>query len=94
MKNIWPKSLFARLAFVWILALLVGHLIGNVYGYISLYDDQIARTDYYLTKDLSVLLPILDTATPAERSDWVKKMQRQAYRYELTNSIALSFAST
>ncbi|MES2049536.1 MAG: ATP-binding protein [Pseudomonadota bacterium] len=87
MKNIWPKSLFSRLAFVWILALLVGHLIGNVYGYIALYDDQIARTDYYLTKDLSVLLPILDAATPAERSDWVKKMQRQAYRYELVNSL-------
>ena len=93
MKNLWPKSLFSRLAFVWILALLVGHLIGNVYGYIALYDDQIARTDYYLTKDLSVLLPILDTATPAERSDWVKKMQRQAYRYELTDAFASSSSS-
>ncbi len=93
-KNIWPKSLFSRLAFVWILALLVGHLIGNVYGYIAVYDDQIARTDYYLTKDLSVLLPILDSATPAERSDWLKKMQRLAYRYELTDSFASSSSSS
>lgn len=83
MKNIWPRSLFSRLAFVWILALLVGHLIQNLYGYISIYDDQIGRTDYYLTKDLAVLLPILDKATPAERSDWLDKMSRQAYRYEL-----------
>lgn len=90
MKNIWPKSLFSRLAFVWMLALLVGHLIGNMYGYISLYDDQIARTDYYLTKDLAVLLPILDAATPAERGDWIKKMQRQAYRYELNDAFASS----
>ena len=83
LKNIWPKSLFSRLAFVWILALLAGHLIQNLYGYVSVYDDQIGRTDYYLTKDLSVLLPILDTATPAERSDWLKKMERQAYHYEV-----------
>lgn len=85
MKSLWPKSLFSRLAFVWILALLVGHLIQNVYGYISVYDDQIGRTDYYLTKDLAVLLPILDTATPTERNDWLNKMQRQAYRYEFVH---------
>lgn len=85
MKNIWPKSLFSRLAFAWILALLVGHLIQNLYGYIAVYDDQIGRTDYYLTKDLAVLLPILDTATPVERNDWLNKMQRQAYRYELVH---------
>ncbi|MFZ6875113.1 ATP-binding protein [Undibacterium sp. Di27W] len=81
---IWPNSLFSRLAFVWILALLLGHLISNVYGYISVHEDQISRTDYYLTKDLSVLLPILDTATPSERKLWLEKMQRHAYRYELS----------
>lgn len=84
LQGIWPDSLFSRLAFIWILALLVGHLISNVYGYMSVHDDQIARTDYYLTKDLSVLLPILDTATPSERKLWVQKLQRHAYRYELS----------
>ncbi len=83
--RIWPSSLFARLAFVWLLALGVGHLIQNIYGYMALYDDQIARTDYYFAQDLSVLLPELESASPVERDAWLKKMQRKAYRYELVN---------
>ncbi len=83
MKELWPNSLFARLALVWLLALLVGHLIQNVYGYISVYDDQIARTDYYLSKDLGILLPLLESASPAERAIWVKKMARRSYKYAL-----------
>ena len=90
LQAIWPNSLFSRLAFVWILALLLGHLISNVYGYISIHEDQIARTDYYLTKDLAVLLPILETATPSERKLWLEKMQRHAYRYEL-NSVSQDY---
>lgn len=83
LARLWPRSLFARLALVWLLALGLGHLIQNIYGYVRIYDDQIARTDYYLTQDLIVLLPILESASPAEREAWLKKMQRQAYHYEL-----------
>lgn len=83
-KFAWPKSLFSRLALVWLFALLVGHLIGNVYGYIAVYDDQIARTDYYLAKDMNVLLPVLENATPGERTKWIEKMARRAYRYEFS----------
>ncbi|MFZ6640531.1 sensor histidine kinase [Undibacterium sp. TC4M20W] len=93
LQGIWPNSLFSRLAFVWILALLLGHLINNVYGYISIHEDQIARTDYYLTKDLSVLLPILDAATPSERKLWMEKMQRHAYHYELS-TVAPDYLAT
>jgi signal transduction histidine kinase len=94
LRIIWPRSLFARLALVWLVALLVGHLIQNVYSYIAVYDDQIARTDYYLAKDLSVLLPILKTATPAERVSWIKKMERLAYHYQLENFSAETLAKT
>lgn len=83
LTRLWPASLFARLAFVWLLALGVGHLIQNIYGYMTIYDDQIARTDYYLTQDLLVLLPILESASPAEREAWLSKMRRKAYHYEL-----------
>ncbi len=83
-KGIYPQSLYGRLALVWLLALGVGHLIQNIYSYMSIYDDQIARADYYLAQDLSLLLPILEHASPAEREVWVKKMRRHAYHYELT----------
>lgn len=82
-KKKYFRSLFGRLAMVWLLALLVGHLISNVFGYIAVFDDQIARTEYYLAKDLAVLLPIIEVAPVSERRGWIKKMQRQAYHYEI-----------
>ena len=82
--GIYPRSLYGRLALVWLLALGVGHLIQNIYSYVSIYDDQIARADYYLAQDLTILLPILESAAPAERQAWIKKMRRHAYHYELT----------
>lgn len=78
-----PRTLFGRLAMVWLLALGVGHLVQNIYGYVSIYDDQIARTDYYLAQDLSLLLPLLEKAPAAERIQWLEKMRRHAYHYEL-----------
>jgi signal transduction histidine kinase len=82
-KKKYFRSLFGRLALVWLLALLVGHLISNVFGYIAVFDDQIARTEYYLAKDLAFLLPALEIAPVSERDSWIKKMRRQAYHYEI-----------
>lgn len=93
LKRAWPASLFARLALVWLAALLVGHLVENVYGYLAVYDEQIARTDYYLSQDLVTFLPLLETATPVERAVWIAKMQRKTYRYQLGRPASLTPAS-
>lgn len=83
LKSRWPGSLFARLALAWLIALLVGHLFSVAVSYFAVYDYQIERTRYYLAKDLGILLPALETATPDARAAWLTKMQRKAYRYEL-----------
>ena len=87
-KKLWPQSLYGRLALVWLAALLVGHAIQNVYGYMAIYDDQIARNDYYLAKDLAILLPQLEEALPDVRQRWIQQMARQGYSYELNNNLA------
>lgn len=94
LASYWPKSLFARLAFVWLLALGLGHLLQNIYAYMTIYDDQIARTDYYLAQDLTILLPILESASLTERVVWLKKMKRQAYHYELSSIDAKELLDT
>jgi signal transduction histidine kinase len=82
-NRLWPKSLYGRLAFVWLAALILGHVVQNVYGYLSVYKDQVGRTDYYLAKDLTILLPQLEGAASGERLSWLKQMARQAYYYEI-----------
>lgn len=89
-KKCWPTSLYGRLALVWLAVLIVGHAIQNVYGYLAVYDDQVARNDYYLAKDLAILLPQLEEATPIVRQTLIKQMERQGYRYELNNILAES----
>ncbi len=84
-KKLWPQSLYGRLAAVWLAAMIIGHALQNVYGYMAIYDDQIARNDYYLAKDLAILLPQLEGASTAVRQSWVKQMERQGYSYELGN---------
>lgn len=93
LKRVWPASLFSRLALVWLAALLVGHLVENAYGYLAVYDEQIARTDYYLAKDLATFLPLLEAAAPAERDVWIAKMQRKTYRYQLDRPTSSAPAS-
>ncbi len=90
LKKCWPRSLYGRLALVWLAALIAGHAIQNVYAYLSVYDDQVARNDYYLAKDLAILLPQLEEATPLVRQTLIKQMERQGYRYELNNTLAES----
>ena len=85
-KKLWPSSLYGRLALTWLVALIVGHAIQNIYGYLAIYDDQVARNDYYLAKDLAILLPQLEVETPIEREALIKKMERQGYRYELNSA--------
>jgi len=89
-KKCWPTSLYGRLALVWLVVLITGHAIQNVYGYLAVYDDQVARNDYYLVKDLAILLPQLEEATPIARQTLIKQMERQGYRYELNNTLAES----
>lgn len=89
-KKCWPTSLYGRLALVWLVVLITGHAIQNIYGYFAVYDDQVARNDYYLAKDLAILLPQLEEATPIVRQTLIKQMERQGYRYELNNTLAES----
>jgi signal transduction histidine kinase len=87
LQKIWPNSLYARLALVWLAALMVGHIIQNIYGYMAVYDDQVGRTDYYLAKDLAILLPQLEQAGPEARHSWIMQMKRQGYSYELGGAL-------
>lgn len=83
MKALFPRTLFMRLTLAWCLALLATHLITVGAGYIQTVDYQTTRTSYYLAKDLSLLVPALETGDARARADWIGKMQRKAYRFEL-----------
>jgi signal transduction histidine kinase len=83
MQAIMPGTLFLRLALAWCLALLATHLLNVGVSYLHANDYQITRTSYYLAKDLSLLVPGLEAAAPQARQDWLNKMARKAYSFEL-----------
>ena len=85
LSRLWPDTLFGRLAMIWALALLVGHVIEVAASYTTVLDYQTTRTEYYLAKDLGLLVPMLEQAAPAEREAWLKRMNRQSYRFALGN---------
>lgn len=83
LRALWPGTLFQRLVAAWCLVMFVTHLFYALVGYLGLTAYETARTSYYLAKDLGLLVAQLDQAGPAQRQDWLAKMQRSAYRFEL-----------
>lgn len=74
-----------RLAIVWPLSLFTGHAIQAVTYEVAYYKQQIIRTDYYLLKDLTLLLSQLENASLMEKQRWVKLMARNNYNFALSS---------
>lgn len=87
-KNPWRMSLFMRLALVWPLSLFTGHSIQAVIFNLTYNKEQIARTDYYLAKDLTILISQLEASGPDEKQRWLKQMARDNYYYALNSDAA------
>jgi len=85
-KNWWPDTLFGRLILIWGATLLIGHLLDVAASYSTVTNYQVTRSDYYLSKDVAILVPMLENAAPPERTLWMKRMERQDYRYESRTS--------
>lgn len=84
LKSRLPDTLFWRLTLAWCVALLFGHVLNTVTGYLRINDSETRRAGYYLAKDISLLISVLETtASDAERLVWLHKMTRKTYRFEL-----------
>lgn len=87
-KYAWRMSLFTRLALLWPLCLFVGHSI-QAFIYTLAYDkEQIDRTDYYLAKDLTILISQLENVDEPNKQRWVKQMARNYYYFTLDETAA------
>lgn len=84
MSNFWPRSLFGRLSFTWILALLLGHLLNTAVYYLHEIDDEHVMADYYLQKDVVNLVQLLESLAPTQRAAWLARFQRDHYQFSLT----------
>ncbi|PRC91771.1 ATP-binding protein [Solimicrobium silvestre] len=82
-KNAWPDTLFGRLVLIWLLTFLIGHVLEIGASYTTVLNYQTTKSEYYLSKDIALLVPALEHAQPSERALWLQRMERQDYRYEL-----------
>ena len=92
-KNGWPDTLFGRLILIWVATLLIGHLLDIAASYSTVMNYQVSRSDYYLSKDVTILVPMLENAAAPERALWMQRMERQDYHYELGARAGIAPAS-
>ena len=83
MTALMPRTLFLRLALAWCLTLLATHLITAGAGHFQMVGDHTTERSYYLAKDLSLLVPALESSDWQARSAWLNRMQRKAYSFHL-----------
>lgn len=83
-----PRSLFGRIALILIGALLVAHAL----TYLAILRERgdLAQTMMlsYLGRDVAASVAILDRVPPAERAQWLPRLERQNYRYALAEAPA------
>jgi signal transduction histidine kinase len=81
-----PHSLYGRIALILIGALLVAHAL----TYLAILRERgdLAQTMMlsYLGRDVAASVAILDRVPPAERAQWLPRLERQNYRYALAEA--------
>lgn len=85
-KPVWRMSLFMRLALLWPLCLFVGHAIQAIIFTLAYDKEQIDRTDYYLAKDLSILISQVENTVEPNKQRWVQQMARDYYYFTLDDT--------
>ncbi len=83
LQNLWPNSLFGRLALVWLLTLLFGHLAEVAASHVAKTRFEEGKIQYHLSKDTALLLHLLATTPASQRQQWMAAMQRQQYTFTL-----------
>ncbi|MBC7995970.1 MAG: HAMP domain-containing protein [Rhizobacter sp.] len=81
-----PQSLFGRIALILIGALLIAHAL----TYLAILRERgdLAQTMMltYLGRDVAASVAILDRVPPAERAQWLPRLERHNYRYALAET--------
>ncbi len=82
-RQFLPRSLYGRLTFTWILALLLGHFLNTAVFFIHEIDGERVMADYYLQKDVVNLVQLLETSSPDQRAIWIRRFKRDNYQFSL-----------
>lgn len=87
-SRLWPRTLFHRLLLIWFLALYIAHFLNFAVSYIANVQEERTATSYYLIKDVANAVHLLEQLPPAQRPDWLARLQRRNYRFQLGGTLA------
>ena len=81
--SIWPKTLFARVAWIVGSGLAVAHCMTLIFILYERGDLGLTTMKAYLGRDVAASVAILERVPPTERPAWLPTLARQNYRYSL-----------
>src|ERR1700759_3983785 len=79
--RLWPDSLFRRLAIILFAGLLATHLLSFCLVGLNVFGPSNDLSDDYFMTAIAPPAAILDRVKPEERSAWLDRLARPAYRY-------------
>ncbi|HTE40642.1 MAG TPA: histidine kinase dimerization/phospho-acceptor domain-containing protein, partial [Steroidobacteraceae bacterium] len=90
----WPSSLFGRIALILLVGVLAAYAASFTLVFYERSQSTLSMMLRYLSKDIASGVAVLERVAPAERPEWLAKLERRNYRYELTGAHASSVASS
>ena len=94
LKLPWRGTLFLRLVAAWFLIMFLVHVAYSAVAYFGINKHAGSQTNYYLAKDLGILLRALDTVPADRRALELARMQRPHYQFSFVAPAAASRAPT
>jgi len=82
--RLWPDSLFRRLAIILFAGLLAAHLLSFGLVALNVFGPSGEQSSNYFMRSVATEVAILERVKPEERSAWLDRLAKPAYRHILT----------
>jgi signal transduction histidine kinase len=80
----WPRTLASQLSLIFLVSLILAHGLSFSLQFYERYESAKSTMLGNLESDVSTSIAILDRLPPAERAAWLPRLERQNYRYLLS----------
>lgn len=88
LRALWPGTLFGRLVLIFFCGLAAAHILSFWLVFMERGMATRAMMASYLARDAASSIAILERVPPAERPDWLPRLERRNYRFVLEEAPA------
>jgi signal transduction histidine kinase len=83
LRRLWPRSLFGRLALIFLVGLVAAHALSFWLVFMERGHAARSMMANYLARDTASSVAILERVPPEERAAWLPRLERRNYRFVL-----------